>query len=105
MTGRIEIKKISREIIEGRQKETKADFYKCWCEAQDLSTTEKYTALQTELKETISFKVRSCKKVEEIRLNTKDFKVIYKGVEFDIYAVTPMYKDGQKVILKCNRVS
>ena len=105
MTGRISIKKIIRTTTEGRKTETPEDYYACWCNVNDLNTAEKYSALQTELNETIVFKVRMCKKIETVMLNTKDYKVIYNGNEYNIYAATPMYTDNRRVILKCNKVS
>ena len=47
------------------------------------------------------FEVRNCKKVEEIRLNLKEFYAVYKGVEFKIYSASPKFTDNQKVLLKC----
>ncbi len=101
MAGRIKIIRKTTEIIEGRNKKVSSEFYSCWCKVQSLGTVEKYTALQTGLENTIVFKVRNCKKVEEIRLNLKEFFVVYKDVEFKIYDVAPMFTDERKVLMKC----
>lgn len=100
-TGRIKIIRKKTDIIDGRKKETVTEFYKCWCEIQSLGTTEKYTALQTGLENTIAFKVRNCRKIKEIRLNLKEFYAEYDGTEFKIYDASPMFTDNEHVLLKC----
>lgn len=105
MTGRIKVIRKITEVIEGRRQQTSSVFYKCWCEVQDLATSEKYTALQTGLEETIVFKVRNCKKMEEIRLNLKEFYAEHKGTEFKVYSASPMVSDNRRVLLKCRSVA
>lgn len=101
MTGRIKVIRKTTEVVEGRRQQASSVFYECWCDVQDLSTNEKYTALQTGLENTIVFKVRNCEKVEEIRLNLKEFYAEYKGTEFKIYSASPMVSDNRRVLLKC----
>ena len=101
MTGRIKVIRKTTEVIDGRRQQVSSAFYECWCDVQDLATSEKYTALQTGLENTIVFKVRNCKKVEEIRLNLKEFYAEYKGTEFKIYDASPMFVDNGRVLLKC----
>lgn len=101
MTGRIKVIRKKTEVVEGRRQQVSSVFYECWCDVQDLATSEKYTALQTGLEETIVFKVRNCKKMEEIRLNLKEFYAKYKGTEFKIYSASPMVSDNGRVLLKC----
>ena len=105
MTGRIKVIRKITEVIEGRRQQTSSVFYKCWCEVQDLATSEKYTALQTGFEETIVFKARNCKKMEEIRLNLKEFYAEYKGTEFKVYSASPMVSDNRWVLLKCRSVA
>ena len=100
-TGRVKIVRKKTNVIEGRGEKTVSDFYSCWCEIQSLGTNEKYTALQTGIENTIAFEVRNCKKIEEIRLNLKEFYAVYKGVEFKIYDASPKFTDNRKVLLKC----
>ena len=50
---------------------------------------------------TIVFETRTCDKMEEIRLNLKEFYAVYKGVEFKIYDASPMFTDDRKYQLKC----
>lgn len=100
-TGRIKIIRKITEVVNGRKKKTESEFHSCWCDVQSLGTNEKYTALQTGLENTIVFEVRNCKKVEEIRLNLKEFYAEYKGVEFKIYDASPKFTEPRKVLLKC----
>lgn len=101
MTGRIKIIRKKTTVIDGRRQQDSGVFYECWCEVQDLATSEKYTALQIGLENTIVFKVRNCQKIEEIRLNLKEFYAEYKGTEFKIYSASPMVTDNRRVLLKC----
>ena len=101
MTGRIKIIRKTTEVTNGRRQQVSSEFYECWCNVQDLATNEKYTALQTGLENTIVFKVRNCRKVEEIRMNLKEFYIEYKGMEFKIYNASPMVTDNRHVLLKC----
>lgn len=102
MTGRINIIRRTTQVIDGRKQAQDEAFYSCWCDVQSLTTSEKYTALQTKLENTIVFKVRNCKKIEEIRLHLKEFYAEYKGTEFKIYDASPMFTEENKVLLKCN---
>ena len=101
MTGRIKIIRIKTEAVDGRKKKDEEEFYSCWCDVQSLSTTEKYTALQTGLENVIVFKVRNCRKIEEIRQDLKEFSAEYKGARFKIYDASPMFTDERRVLLKC----
>ena len=84
MTGRIKIIRKVSSVVDGRRQQEETEFYSCWCEVKSLGTNEKYTALQTGLENTIVFETRTCDKMEEIRLNLKEFYATYKGVEFKI---------------------
>lgn len=101
MTGRIKIIRKKTKVVDGRRQQEAEVFYECWCEVQSLSTAEKYTALQIGLENTIVFKVRNCKKMEEIRLNLKEFYAEYKRAEYKIYDASPMFIDRGRVLLKC----
>lgn len=104
MTGRITIMRTTSEAIDGRNETETTEHFTCWCEVSDLLSTEKYAALQQSLEETAVFKVRRCKKTEEIRMHLKEFTVIYKGDEFKIYSMTPIEGESS-YLLKGNRVS
>lgn len=105
MTGRIKVIRKKTEIVGGRRQQVSSPFYDCWCNVQDLATNEKYAALQTKIENTIVFKVRNCQKIEEIRLNLKEFYAEYKGTEFKIYSASPMVTDNMHALLKCHAVS
>lgn len=101
MTGRIKVIRKKTVIIDGRRQQEASVFYECWCKVQDLMTSEKYSALQIGLENTIVFKVRNCREIEEIRLNLKEFYVEYKGTEFKVYSASPMVTDSRRALLKC----
>lgn len=101
MDGRIKVIRKKTDVIEGRRQQAASIFYECWCEVKSLNTNEKYTALQTGLENTIVFKVRNCKKMEEVRLNLKEFYAEYKGIEFRIYDASPMFVNNGYMLLKC----
>ncbi len=105
MNGRVNIIRKQTDVVGGRRQQKEMEYYSCWCEVQSLGTNEKYTALQTGLENTIVFKVRNCKKMEEIRLNLKEFYAEYKGTEFNIYDASPMFVNNGFVLLKCRAVS
>lgn len=101
MTGRVTIIRRRTDVVDGRNKAADSEFYSCWCDIQSLGTNEKYTALQTGLENTIVFETRNCRKMEEIRLNLKEFYAVYKGTTFKIYDASPKFTDSRKVLLKC----
>ncbi len=100
-TARIKVIRKHSDVANGRKQVTTEDFYSCWCEVQSLGTNEKYTALQHGIERAIVFKVRNCKKVSEIVLDTREFFAVYKGTEFKIYDASPMFVDNGHVLLKC----
>lgn len=101
MKGRISIIKEVSTIENGRRKKEEFQHYSCWCEIKSLSTTEKYTALQAGMENVIVFKVRSCKKVEEIRLELKKFYAEFKGTKLKIYDASPMVTEPEWTLLRC----
>ena len=100
-TGRIQIVRKCSSVVSGRKQTIAENYYSCWCEVQSLGTNEKYTALQHGIERTIAFKVRNCKKVSEIVLDTREFFATYKGTEFKIYDASPMFTDKEHVLIKC----
>lgn len=73
MTGRIKIIRKTTSVVDGRRQQEEQDFFSCWCDVKSLGTNEKYNALQIGLENTIVFETRACDKMEEIRLNLKEF--------------------------------
>lgn len=80
MTGRIKIIRKTTSVVDGRRQQEEKEFFSCWCDVKSLGTNEKYNALQIGLENTIMFETRACDKMEEIRLNLKEFYAVYKGV-------------------------
>lgn len=105
MTGRIKIVRKTTRVVSGRRQQEEQEFYSCWCEVKSLGTNERYSALQIGLENTIVFETRACKKMEEIRLNLKEFYAVYQGVEFKIYDAAPTFKNDRKYQLKCRKGS
>lgn len=104
MTGRITIIKETPTVVDGRNQTTQEVYFECWCEVSDLLSNEKYEALQQSLEETAVFKVRRCKKIDDIRMHHKEYSAIYKGDTFKIYSMTPVESES-RFLLKGNRVS
>ena len=101
MSGRIKIIRKTTSVVNGRRQQEEKEFFACWCDVKSWGTNEKYNAFQIGLENTIMFETRACDKMEEIRLNLKEFYAVYKGVEFKIYDACPMFVDDRKYQLKC----
>lgn len=104
MTGRITIMRETSEVVDGRNQTAEEEYFKCWCDVSDLLSTEKYAALQQSLEETAVFKVRRCKKTQEMRTRLKEFSVVYEEDRFNIYSM-PLVENGTHFLLKTNRIS
>lgn len=102
--GRITIMKETTIVVDGRNKTTSEEHFKCWCDVSDLLSNEKYEALQQSLEETAVFKVRRCGKTEAMWMHHKKYSVIFKGEKYDIFSMIPVESES-KYLLKCNRVS
>lgn len=105
MNGRIEVIQRTSDVVDGRKKQVDTPYYSCFCEISDLFTNEQYTALQTKLEDTVVFKVRRCKKINDMRGKLKEFIAIWQGEEFKVYAMQPDTKDENWIRLKANRNS
>ncbi len=78
-------------------------FYSCWCGILQLYGTELYQAINIKLENTIIFKVRYCKLLEQLQ-DKKEYKVEYKGHIYKIY-YSDFAKEYKKyVLLKCNLI-
>lgn len=102
--GRIKIIKRKSVIKNGRKELEEEDYYTCWCEVKDLSAKETYEALQQGMENTIVFDVRTCRKINEVCLDTREFYVRYMGRIYKIYNAQPFYSDEQKTRIKCRGV-
>ncbi|MDK3222219.1 phage head-tail adapter protein [Clostridium perfringens] len=104
MNNRISIKKLEDKIVNGRrQKGVTSEFYNCWAEILDLYGQELYEAMAIKLENTIVFKIRYCKKLEELR-NKENFIVEWQGHKYSIYYPDFMGYNKQYIKLKCKEV-
>ena len=102
-SSRIIIKKTQEIRINGKPVKLEEEFYKCWTEIQDLIGNELYNALSIKLENTIIFKVRWCKKIEELR-KYKDFKVYFEGNKYEIYQVDYAKYYRKYILIKAKMV-
>ncbi|WP_346977911.1 phage head closure protein [Clostridium perfringens] len=101
---KISIKKEVIKIVNGRrQKEEPIEFYSCWSKVLDLYGKELYEAMSMKLENTVVFKVRYCRKLEELR-NKKDFFIEWKGRKYSIYQADFLGYNKKFIKLKCNEV-
>lgn len=100
---RITLYKTKTDRIEGRPITKEEEFYKCWSEILDLIGTESYEAYNSKLENVVVFRVRWCKKLEELR-NRKDFFIKWKDIKYEIYTVDFMGNSKDKIKLKCKMV-
>ena len=103
--GRIKIIRKRSTITNGRPAVEETEFYACWCQVRDLTAKETYEALQQGMENTIVFDVRTCKKVEEICLDTREFYARYKGREYKIFDAQPFFTGDGKARLKCRGIA
>lgn len=104
MNNRISIKKLEDKIVNGRrQKGVTVDYYNCWAEVLDLYGKELYEAMSIKLENTVIFKIRYCKKLEELR-NKENFIVEWKNRKYEIYYPDFMGYNKQYIKLKCKEV-
>ena len=101
---KISIKKEVIKIVNGRrQKEEPIEFYSCWSKVLDLYGKELYEAMSMKLENTVVFKVRYCRKLEELR-NKKDFFIEWQGRKYSIYQDDFLGYNKKFIKLKCNEV-
>lgn len=101
---RISIKKIEEKIVNGRrQGKEEIDFHNCYADALDLYGKELYDAINSKLENTAVFKIRYCKKIEELR-NKEKFIVIWKDHKYKIYYPDFLGYKRDYIHLKCNEV-
>ncbi len=104
MDSRITITKEEEIRVSGRPTYKDNDFYTCWAEILDLIGNELYQAINIKLENTVTFKVRYCKKLEELRDKSK-FKVMWQCREYAIYTVDFMGYDKKSIKIKCKLVT
>ncbi|WP_278633508.1 phage head closure protein [Paraclostridium bifermentans] len=101
---RISIKKLKEKIVQGRRQLSKlTPFYDCWAEVLDLFGKELYEAMAMKLENTVIFKVRYCKKLEELR-DKENFIVEWQGRQYEIYYPDFLGYKKDFIKLKCKEV-
>lgn len=102
--AKILIKKCNETRVKGKPIFSDIDFYNPWCEIQQLYGNELYQAINIGLENTLIFKVRYCKLLEEL-FDKDKFTVIFNNRKYSIYA-TDFAKEYKKyVYIKCKLVN
>lgn len=102
LDGYIKIIKKEEKRVNGRPIFEDITLRRCYCKILDLYGAELYQALQVQLQDTIVFKVRYCKLMEEMRVNKSDYRVIYNNITYNIYQVDYSKYPKLYVLLKCS---
>lgn len=100
--ARVSIYEVKETLSGGRESYALAETptYVCYAEVRELYGKELYDALELGLKETAVFRVRFCRKVKEICRELKKYRVIYDGLEYNLYAYDSGASDRRYVDLK-----
>ena len=83
-SGRVKFQQKKTEIINGRKSESWSDWYSCWAAFPAASLKEQTDIHNQQLNEALTIEVRSCQKTEHMRQDMKRYRVIYRGVEYDL---------------------
>lgn len=94
----------AEEIEHGRAIKSLKPFYKCHAESGDLFSSESYTALQNDLKDTAVFKVRNCERIRIVHEDKKHYLVEHNGKQYEIYQMQ-FIDEGKNVLIKANGYS
>lgn len=82
----------------GNQSEKWTDFFSCWAEVREIQGREYYDARQVNMEKTLNFKIRYCKKLEN--LNSTDYRISFKGNCFDISTANNVSFGNQFIKIK-----
>lgn len=82
----------------GNQITETIDFYSCWTSVQGVSGREYWSAREHHEENTLSFKVRFCRKLAEI--NKTDYFIKYKGKIYDITDINNLQSADSILIMK-----
>lgn len=103
LNERIIITKTVETRIDGKPVQNDEDFYSCWTEINDLYGKELYEAINIKLENTIVFKIRWCKLIEQLR-NKSEYKVKFKDNTYKIFNADFGKYYKEYVLLKCNLI-
>ncbi len=102
-SGRVTFQRRKDEVIGGRQQETWRDHYTTWADFPALSVKEQAEANNREMVDAITMEVRTCRKVEEMQRNMKDFRAAFKGRIYELKAADPSRQHAGFVRLLVSR--
>lgn len=106
---KINIKRISKSIINGRQKEVIEDYFYCWCNPKDLYGKELYEAINIKYQNALNFEVRYCEPIrlmiEEIVNKKARFSIEFNNCSYDVYYIDLKNNSKDIVIIKANGVT
>lgn len=100
---KINITVITENRVDGKPIKSSEPFYSCWAEILQLYGTELYQAINIKLENTIMFKIRYCKLLEQLE-DKKEFKVEFKGHTYKLYYADFSKEYKKYVFLKCNLI-
>lgn len=82
----------------GNQLAGLSDFYSCWASVQGVSGREYWAAREQHEENTLSFKVRFCRKLAEI--NKTDYFIKYKNRIYDITDINNLQASDSIFLIK-----
>ncbi len=82
----------------GSQSTELSDFYSCWASVQGVSGREYWQAREQHEENTLSFKVRFCRKLAEI--NKIDYFIKYQNRIYDITDINNLQASDSILIIK-----
>jgi SPP1 family predicted phage head-tail adaptor len=100
LNGRIIIQKRTSTKVKGIPTDTWSDYYSCWCEVLDLIGQEKYDAYNVKLENSLKFKCRTCKLLKDMIFKTKEFRIIWNGITFDVKFIDTLSNSKTDIILQ-----
>lgn len=103
-SAKIQIKKVVETRVNGKPIKSDELFYNCWYELQQLYGQELYEAINIKLENTLVFKVRYCKLLEQLQ-DKAEYKVIYNDKTYKLYYCDFCKYPKKYVLLKCNLIS
>ena len=105
MDTRIKIEKRTTTKVKGIPTDTWNDYYSCWCKVLDLYGKEKYDAYNVKLENSLKFKCRTCLLLKAILFHTKEYRITWDNITFNILFVDTMGNSTKDIILQCQAVS
>lgn len=100
---RIKITVAQETRINGKPIMKDENFYSCWAEILQLFGKELYEAINIKLENTLVFKVRYCKLLEQLQ-EKKEYKVEFNNHIYKLYYADFAKYYKKYVLLKCNLI-